>query len=362
MDYEQKYKDALGWMREVYPTLTGMAKEDAEHYFPELKESEDEKILIRIYKFIEEQYPEEWVEKKTKMLAWLEKQKEQKPTAEEVLVKAGLKPYKDGNQWCILAGDNIQEGICGFGDTIDDALYEFLKEVLIIQKEQKPAECMVPPPSDPFMFNLHSAIYNFGKQIAAKCLDTDILDTELDEYVTDENVDKHIKEYISCLVMYHPLQKPAEWSEDFGEEVERVSKRYPEVSFAKLCRIAKHFAEWADKYSLAEWSEEDKENLDAAIDMAEHSYYEPLVPRDTLASFLKSLRPQKQELSKSDKKMLDDIIVFVSGYADRRVLKEWVALLKSLRPKPNQEWSEEDEKNLKCTIAFLESWHPINEQ
>ena len=34
--YEQKYKDALAWMREVYPTLEGAAKENAEHYFPEL--------------------------------------------------------------------------------------------------------------------------------------------------------------------------------------------------------------------------------------------------------------------------------------------------------------------------------------
>ena len=27
------------------------------------------------------------------------------------------KLYKDGNQWCCLYGDNIQEGITGFGDT-----------------------------------------------------------------------------------------------------------------------------------------------------------------------------------------------------------------------------------------------------
>lgn len=57
-------------------------------------------------------------------------QKEHSMSAEEVLIRAGLKPYKDGNQWCILAGDNIQEGICGFGDTIDEALYQFLMEVL----------------------------------------------------------------------------------------------------------------------------------------------------------------------------------------------------------------------------------------
>ena len=57
----------------------------------------------------------------------------------ECISALGIKPYKDGNQWCILAGDNIQEGICGFGDTIEDALYEFLKEVLDFQKKQKPA-------------------------------------------------------------------------------------------------------------------------------------------------------------------------------------------------------------------------------
>ena len=30
-----------------------------------------------------------------------------------------LKPklYQDGNQWCCLYGENIQEGITGFGDT-----------------------------------------------------------------------------------------------------------------------------------------------------------------------------------------------------------------------------------------------------
>ena len=42
--FEKRYNEALGWMRKIYPTLTGANKEDAEHYFPELKESEDERI------------------------------------------------------------------------------------------------------------------------------------------------------------------------------------------------------------------------------------------------------------------------------------------------------------------------------
>ena len=37
----------------------------------------------------------------------------------------GIKPYKDGNKWCFLYGDNIQEGIAGFGDTIIKPLMIF---------------------------------------------------------------------------------------------------------------------------------------------------------------------------------------------------------------------------------------------
>lgn len=44
IDYKERYEGALGWMRDVYPTLTGAAKEDAEHFFPELKDSEDERL------------------------------------------------------------------------------------------------------------------------------------------------------------------------------------------------------------------------------------------------------------------------------------------------------------------------------
>ncbi len=37
----------------------------------------------------------------------------------------GVKPFKDGDQWCFLYGDNIQDGIAGFGETIRDAAIDF---------------------------------------------------------------------------------------------------------------------------------------------------------------------------------------------------------------------------------------------
>lgn len=42
----------------------------------------------------------------------------------------GVKPFKDGNQWCFLYGENIQEGIVGFGDTIYEAAYDFYEQII----------------------------------------------------------------------------------------------------------------------------------------------------------------------------------------------------------------------------------------
>ncbi len=33
--------------------------------------------------------------------------------------------FPDGNVWCALYGDNIQEGVCGFGDTPEKASIAF---------------------------------------------------------------------------------------------------------------------------------------------------------------------------------------------------------------------------------------------
>ena len=44
--FEKKYNEALSWMQKIYPTLTGADKEDAEHYFPELKKQPDPRHSI----------------------------------------------------------------------------------------------------------------------------------------------------------------------------------------------------------------------------------------------------------------------------------------------------------------------------
>lgn len=37
----------------------------------------------------------------------------------------GLIPYKDGDQWCVLYGDDLQSGICGFGASPSQAMLAF---------------------------------------------------------------------------------------------------------------------------------------------------------------------------------------------------------------------------------------------
>ena len=48
---------------------------------------------------------------------------------EEMNLFVLLKPklYQDGDMWCVLYGENIQEGICGFGKSPMLAIYEFNK-------------------------------------------------------------------------------------------------------------------------------------------------------------------------------------------------------------------------------------------
>jgi hypothetical protein len=52
MNYEEKYKNALGWMRSLYDGLHGKTREEAERYFPELKDEDERirKVLIDLVK------------------------------------------------------------------------------------------------------------------------------------------------------------------------------------------------------------------------------------------------------------------------------------------------------------------------
>lgn len=62
----------------------------------------------------------------------------------------------------------------------------------------------------------------------------------------EPEVEGRRKEAVAILTFLDTLEEPV--SEDLEEEIERASKRYPEVSYAKLARIAKRFAEWGAEH------------------------------------------------------------------------------------------------------------------
>ncbi len=89
MDYEKKYKAVLEQARDYYNRVqTDYARKELENIFPELRESEDERIrkgIIEIIKAVSgpdcDVYLDE--KKQEKYLAWLEKQKEQNPVEKQ---------------------------------------------------------------------------------------------------------------------------------------------------------------------------------------------------------------------------------------------------------------------------------------
>lgn len=44
-----------------------------------------------------------------------------------MLLAAHVKVTIDGNQWCVLYGENLQDGVTGFGDSPDAASRDFDK-------------------------------------------------------------------------------------------------------------------------------------------------------------------------------------------------------------------------------------------
>lgn len=85
MDYEKKYKQLNTLISDLYPFMSEYCKEKVEGFFPELKESKDERIRKAICIYLD------WLDGRNKdyqpkgeytvrdMIAWLEKQGEQKP-------------------------------------------------------------------------------------------------------------------------------------------------------------------------------------------------------------------------------------------------------------------------------------------
>lgn len=90
MDYEKKYKEALEWARKVMHGKVGFVLDDVLEKFPELKESEDEKVCKEIKQFIRSRGMQLAQSKVESWIAWLEKQGDAN--------KEYWRGYRDGKQ------------------------------------------------------------------------------------------------------------------------------------------------------------------------------------------------------------------------------------------------------------------------
>lgn len=323
-------------------------------YLDKYTESEDERIrkqLISIMNFLgrDNAIFSEGQITKEQAIAYLEKQEPKPISAVEVLARAGLKPYKDGNQWCILAGDNIQEGICGFGDTIEDALYEFLKEILDLQKEQKPiSSCDIVPYIDDEI----AALQDMWREEKV-AFDWDDIH-EMIEDVARHFYQKEQIPYIDFVIKPHKGDDGNPYDMGVSEAQEYAIKRGFGIPFNDgevfvderyITQTIGNILRWADEHPKEQTPHRFCDDTLKAIDKArEFDDHE-----------------QNPAWSEEDERILTGIIERGSSQvpfgepALRGEQMEWLMnRLKSLRPQPKQEWSEEDEKKRNGLIKGLE--------
>ena len=85
-DKAKRYDDASKWMEGIYPTLTHEQQMEAEAFFPTIKESEDEKIRKALISVLKSDFENDTTIHDISVgdiIAWLEKQCEQKPAWSE---------------------------------------------------------------------------------------------------------------------------------------------------------------------------------------------------------------------------------------------------------------------------------------
>lgn len=108
MKYEKRYKDVLTWMESVYPELSHERQMEAEAFFPELAEPEEEKIRKALIDFFSEPGRKEYILKRftvNDILSWLEKQSEQKSDWNEeddqylLICRNALAKYETTDKW-----------------------------------------------------------------------------------------------------------------------------------------------------------------------------------------------------------------------------------------------------------------------
>ena len=349
-DYEKKYNEALDIAKSYYEEGTN---EFLDTIFPELAESEDERIRTRFIEYFqgflegnEDCYKDggyvrwEGLDVKS-ILAWLEKQKR-----------------VDVTDFCQPIPEDIAKVI---PDVVTACIYGEQK-----QKEQKPAE--------------------YGDDVVE----------EAEEYTTKVDCGEYgvaVTEAYIAGVLSERNRKSAEWSEEDERYLDYIFKYLTNYDFNQdemgtleeyhqLHNGAVHFLKSLKPQPKQKWSEEDEENLENIRIYLLHHGEDAWA--DTITK-LKSLRPQPQlEWSEEDKTRRNCCMIYLTNIRDgiefsqiignnvkensKKEIQKDIDWLKSLPERfnlePKQEWSEEDEAMYNSIICEVvrEGMKPTKEQ
>ncbi len=184
-----KQLHSLSW---ISPEL----KSTLENDFPELKESEDEKIRKELISFLRTGQPYFCpnTNKRTEWANWVEKQKEQKESEDEKVRKA---------IWQVLSKGESTKVLNAMGVQLSDA-FAYLEK----QKEQKPAE--LPKSEDYGIDGLYAAIDILQKTLG-----------EVEGYQSDDGILEHKCAISAVKELYE--QQPAGWSEEEEKDIQEAS-------------------------------------------------------------------------------------------------------------------------------------------
>lgn len=380
---------------------------------PELTESEDERMLREIKRYIKEQGDKPtglpngtvavsdmiaWLEKQKEtihisengMLAWLKKQEEEEgyeaiPVESTLEYKLGFKAGKESEKQKNLTTENI---------------YKHSKERMSFYNGQKKEQKPVSNPKwaeltwkdinelERIINNVH---YEFQNGIGEDSFGELVLE-RFKEYKDDGSMDE--QKPAEC--ERQPEFKEVEY--DFrGEKVKVMRPFFRDDKGREFSTTGQDtdltwsvLREWCeikgitpyDLYPRAEWSEEDEEMLDIVLTMVDCSTVVPhsggqLHPSESykkdISDWLKSLCPQsKQEWSEDDERRRDGIIQWLREYQKEfnpkydslsiESIESLIDWLKFLRPQYHGDVTMTEAYKMGLEAGKASSWKPSEKQ
>ena len=374
MDYEKLYKEALERAESMYEE--GMMPERLEYLFPELAESEDEKIrklLISGMKNLNYN-AETFASIPIKdVIDWLERQREKKNTKHSFLQDAFDKSRRytlDEKKEASEYSESILPTSIVYGESEEEYKLHTIMEAAFIAGQGKQKSTLTwgnIQELEEIINQVHNenpngiSAENFGVEVIERFMEnTPNKKQKPAEWGEDEKIRKELIDMVNYIYADEERETLLTWLEKQGTS---YTKRDVDDAYLKGISVAKNEIEkqYEADYQIRKDIATFIFNYGGDIkDRAKWMNYLGIK-----ISFVEKQGEQKPaEWSEEDKSLIDNICVALKGYAlhERRVdldehaerLEEMAKKLKSLRPQPKQEWTEEDELMLTSIIQALQ--------